>query len=141
MKTRHLVAFAVLAVIAAVFMAGCSILGTSIEARITSFVDGLNGDRTQVYTNLDTSIPAYAANQGQTSLWDAQFPSTDGTYSDIVTSPAPLDPSGVLVDITASISTLTKSYKFVLKNNGSIFDDYAITDILVLSGGTYTSIF
>lgn len=141
MKLRHLVALAVLVVIAGAFIAGCSMLGTSISGRIADFVDSLNGDRTQTYTNLVSGSAAYTANQGQTALWDTHFPVSDGTYTATITSATPYDATGVLVDITPSGTGIAKHCEFVLTNTGSFYEDYYISDIQVLTGGNYVSIF
>jgi hypothetical protein len=143
MKPRHLVAFAVLAVIAGAFVAGCGLLGgTSIDVRIGDFVSSLNGDRTQTYTNLVSGSAAYTANQGQTALWDTHFPTADGTYTESITSATPYDAvGGVLVDITPSGTGIVKHCKITLTNTGSISEDWFIADIQVQTGGTYVSIF
>lgn len=141
MKPRHLVALAVLVVFAGAFIVGCSMLGTSIDVRITDFVNSINSDRANTYTNLVSGSAAYTANQGQTALWDTHFPASDGTYTATITSTAPYDAAGVLVDITPSGTGIAKHCEFVLTNTGSIFEDWYISDILVQTNGTYVSIF
>jgi len=141
MKPRHFVAFGIVVLFVALALGGCGFLGTDIPTRIGDFVTSLNGDRTQTYTNLVADSAIWTANQGSTSLWDTHFPSSDGTYSSEITSTAPYDATGVFVDITPSGTGIPLHCEFVLTNTGGTATDYYISNILIESSSTYTSIF
>ncbi len=79
MKLRHLVAFAVLAVIAGTFFSGCSLLGTSIDQRISEFVTGPEPATGRRPTRTSTpAYPAYGPTRARPRLWDTDSPARGG---------------------------------------------------------------
>jgi hypothetical protein len=148
MKARHLAAFLALSLVVSALLAGCGdLLNTetpvSIDTRVSSFVNSLNGDRTKTADNLVPGSATAKANNGVTTLWDTHFPTADGTYASSITSAAPYTASDVRVSITPSVTTITKLYKFVMQNEGTTADVYYISDILVYTAATdtWTSLF
>ena len=133
MKTRHIVALAVVAVAAAGFLAGCGFLGTSIDARISSFASDLNSSPANAYTNLEPDSSPYNLANGDASFWDTSFPAADGPWTATITSTQPYDgTAGVNVDmVPTKASATTKHCVFFLVDTGSLFEDYYISDIQI----------
>jgi hypothetical protein len=143
MKTRHLIALAVLVAAIGLFAVGCGFLdlGTSISTRIDDFVTSLNTDMTATYENLVPGSSIRTATTGDATFWEVWFPAAEGPYEYTILSTTPLSASGVEVQITSTVTTLSTTYLVVLQDTGEYYSDYYISDIQVDNGGTYTSIF
>jgi hypothetical protein len=129
MRIRHIISIAILAVLVGVGLISCDLLGTSIETRVNKFVDSLNTDRSQTYTNLVPGSAAYAAANGYPSYWDTPFVSSSEPYSFSFTSSKPYDANDTEGNITNIVNT--KLYKFVLEKSGA---DYFISSLWISNG-------
>ncbi|HET6485613.1 MAG TPA: hypothetical protein VFH83_04290 [Spirochaetia bacterium] len=140
MKTRHWLFLVGLVVLVAWTITGCSLLGVSIDSRISMFFSDLNGDRTKAYLNLDPNSTTYGTVGQTTTVWDSNFPVADEPFSYTITSTAPYSASGVSITISG-LAASGGSYLFIFVNRGSTFDNYCISDIRSVAGSTTTSIF
>jgi hypothetical protein len=132
----RITALAVIA-IATVVLFSCSTNPVSIVDRLNDFISSLNGDRTNTYTNLDSSTSAYSLAK-PASWWDTPFPVASETYSS-PTTPVMTNPADVEITINGT-GGFTHLYKFVMVNAGTTSDNWVINDIQVMSG-VFTTIF
>ena len=131
MKLRHVIRFAVLAVLVSIALISCDLLGVSIESRVNQFVSSLNGDRSQTVNNLVPGSGPYNAINGNPAFWDAfPGPSSDAPFSFSFTSSTPYDPNDTEGNLTNN--AITRLYKFVLQKVGM---DYYISSLYYFSGG------
>ena len=141
MKTRlSIISPAVVALAALAFFGCTELLPVSITGRISSFVDSLNGSRSDTYANLDPSTAAYTGTQ-LASWWDSPFGVADEPYTYTPASPDTTTPTDVEVTIKGA-NGFSKLYKFVMVNVGTVVDSWLISDIQVSTGtGTWASLF
>jgi len=128
MRKRHWFFLVGLVVLVAWTITGCSLLGVSIDQRVSMFFTDLNGDRTKVYQNLDPDSTIYTAVGQTTTIWDNNFEVAGEPYSYTITSTAPYSASGVNITISGQAGA-GGTYKFVFVDRVSGFDNYYISDI------------
>ncbi len=138
-KWMRIGGFAALAAVALVFLSCLTETPVSIATRISDFVTSLNGDRTDTYKNLNSSIAAYQAAATPT-YWDTHFATTDEPFSVDTSALNISDPTDVLATISYG-GGLNKQYKFNMINTGVTAEVWYIDDISVLVSSTWTSIF
>ena len=142
MKTRHWLFLVAIAALVAWTVTGCSLLGVSIDSRISMFFSDLNSNRANANENLDPSSPIHNSVGATADFWNIHFPQADGQLTDTITSSTPYNAAGVILDITSSLGGTLGTYEFVFVDRGtSPLDNYYISDILLLTNSTYVSIF
>jgi hypothetical protein len=140
MKARHSIALVILVLATGVLIVSCGFLGTSIDTRISTFVDSLNNDKTLTYKNLVPGSAIALANTGVSTLWDIYFPSSEGPFTYTMVSQAPYTASDVELSITFGGTSITKQYKLVMQNSGSYIEDWYISNIFISIGGVWVSL-
>jgi hypothetical protein len=140
-KWIKLSGFAAIAVVALVFFSCGGETPVTIEQRISDFVTSLNGDRTDTYKNLDTSIAAYQAAATPT-YWDTLFGTADKPYAVDTSALDKSDVTKIPVTITGA-NGFSKAYQFYMVNSGTLAEVWVIHDILLYNSGTsaWVSIF
>jgi len=107
---------------------------TSISDRINMFITSLNGDRTNTWQNLGSSVPnpsAFDAN-----YWNTQFAPADEPFSFSGTN-GTSNPSDVEGNITGT-NYPSLLHKFVMENDGSGTDNWKIQSIQHQTGSGFT---
>jgi hypothetical protein len=99
------------------YLAGCMLLGVSVDERVNQFVADINnGDYGQVYLNFDPDIIDYGGIRFPT-FWSDKFPSSGAPYT--ISSLLTIDPANVTFTLADSAAFPTSwSVKFVMQQRG-----------------------
>jgi hypothetical protein len=96
------------------YLAGCSLLGVSVEERVTRFLADINqSDRSQVYLNFDPDIHDYGGIVA--AFWDTHLPYDVAPYS--ISALVTNDPANVTFTITDKDAS-NLYVKFVMNQRG-----------------------
>lgn len=121
MKIRHILLTATTAALLIMALQSCS-LGTSIDARIDMFVDDLNYDRDNVYTNFHPDLCSdYESLKNPTLELNVDFPTA---YNDYIVYDRSESGDTVTAMIDASGGDFSRSITFVMAKDG--FADWKI---------------
>jgi hypothetical protein len=121
------VAIGIVAGLLPLLMIGCDLLGVSIEKRIEYFLDDMNNDRANGYTNFHPTETSYyvLGTIKAAGFWDTDFPSGTPQYS--LASINDSNPSSVIATINGPTSlpafgrggTGTDTLEFVMIADGT----------------------
>ncbi len=111
---RRILLILVVALLA--YLAGCSLFGVSVDARVSQFLADINNAMyDQVYLNFDTNITTYSGIQVG-AFWDTKFPPANAPFS--ISSLNTSDPSNVTFTISGGAVYIAKNVKFVMQKSG-----------------------
>ena len=132
MKTTLRITAFTLVAAATVLVMSCALAPVSISDTVSSFINSLNGDRSDTYKSTSTSATDYAAAR-ISAFWGIPFPlgAKPYSYSGLNDS----NPAAVTLTITAN--SVAGSYTFIMvndKNMGS--DNWLIKQITGPPGST-----